>query len=129
MSEIHDSEPDVSQDEGIVTRTRGRPKKPVIIKPLDETTPKRGRPRQPLSDDPPPPKPPREYKWKNDPKTYAYDYYRNKLKCEMICEFCNKTCVSIYALTKHQRETKACHAVKEKLFEIEELKKKLEVKD
>ena len=129
MSEINDSEQDVSQDETIVKRSRGRPKKPVVIKLFDETPPKRGRPRKPISNDPPPPpppKPPREYKWKNDPETYAHDYYRNKLKCEMICEFCNKTCVSKYALTKHQRETKACHAVKEKLMEIEELKNKYE---
>ena len=127
MNENSDSEQDVSQDETIGKRSRGRPKKPVIIKLFDETPPKRGRPRKPISDDPPPPKPPKEpkdYKWKNDPRGYALAYYYEKVKCKIECDVCHKSFSCKSVLNMHKEQNRLCNSVKEKL----ELQKQLEEK-
>ena len=124
MSESIETAQDVGQCEEIIKRPRGRPKKPVIVRPLDENPPKRGRPRKPISEDPPPPKepkPPKEYKWKHDPRGYVITYYYEKVKCKLECDVCHKTFSCKSVLNKHKDQNRRCNAVKEKL----ELQKQL----
>ena len=70
---------------------RGRPKKQRLqeITNDDLTEKKPGRPRKHILEDQQP-KPPRVFKWKNDPIAYTRAYYREKVKCNLVCDICEK---------------------------------------
>ena len=63
-----------------------------------------GRPRKPT----PPPKPPKEEKDKFDHKAYHKKYYREKLKGEMYCQYCDKCLGSVQSVAKHENRNLQC---------------------
>ena len=63
-----------------------------------------GRPRKPT----PPPKPPKEEKDKFDRKAYHKKYYREKLKGELCCQYCDKRLGSVQSVAKHENINLQC---------------------
>ena len=66
--------------------------------------PKTRRPRKPSL----PPKPPKDEKDKFDAKAYHKRYYREKLKGECRCKYCDKVLGSVQSITKHEAKNLQC---------------------
>ena len=66
--------------------------------------PKTRRPRKPS----PPPKPPKDEKDKFDAKAYHKRYYREKLKGERRCKYCDQVLGSVQSITKHEAKNLQC---------------------
>ena len=62
--------------------------------------PKTRKPRKPSL----PPKPPKEEGDKFDAKAYHKRYYREKLKGECRCKYCDKVLGSVQSITKHEAQ-------------------------